>query len=106
MDPQLESKLSDWENQITKLRHKEQMFLSLEANEKAVYSKLFLQNKGTIPEREALAYATEEWHDFSNGLAVAKSEYHHERRMLDLKIKVYEATYLSVRNDHDFVRKN
>lgn len=57
MDNELSLRLKEIHDQILTLEGAERSFFSLEASEKPLYSRLFLQSEGkNIPEREAMAY--------------------------------------------------
>ncbi len=106
MDAKLRERLDVWEKQILVVREAEGVFLSLESQEKALYASLFLDGRhGTMAEKEARAYNTPEWRDFSRGLAEAKSEFNHARRVLDFRIKEFEAEYLSFKIESDHIKR-
>lgn len=100
MDPRLHDKLTRWHEQIVTVGKTERDFLLLEANEKPLYSKLFLDAHGkTIAEKEALVYSSSDWLSFSNGLAEAKAATNHEKRVLELKQAAYQAEYLGSKTE-------
>lgn len=107
MDPQVKQALKSWHNQIDKLRAIEEKYFHLEASEKSFYSSLFLVSKGkTVADKEAGVYSSLEWKQFVDGLAAARSEYLYEKRQLELRIKAFDAAYLSSKQEHDAIRKN
>ena len=106
MDSRLRERLDRWHTQIESLKDEELECLSLEAQEKGVYSGLFLKAAGkTVSDREALAYASEEWKNFQIHLVEAKTKYHHAKRELDFKQKAFEAEYLTYKIESDAIRK-
>lgn len=106
MDLQLQERLTRWHKHIDQLKKIEAEYFSLEASEKHLFSRLFLESEGkNIAEREANAYGSSEWKQFKEGLAEAKSAYNTSRRELDLKIKAFEATYITYKLESEAVRK-
>lgn len=107
IDRALQERLTLWHTHLEKLAKVEEIFFNLEASEKSLYSQLFLDAKGkNVAEREAEAYTSAEWRNFRKGLAVAKSAYNHERRMLDLLMKAYESTYLTMKLEAEAVKRH
>jgi hypothetical protein len=106
MDEQLEKRLRLWLEQIEVLKGVELECFHLEASEKSFFAELFLQQEGkTASEREHRAFACEDWKGFKRGLAEAKSRMNHERRILELRQKAYEATYLTYKLESDAINK-
>jgi hypothetical protein len=106
MDDRLKAKLERWHERIEQLKAAEHACLLLDANEKALYSQLLLKAEGrTVAEREAQAYASDDWQNFAKGLAEARSTYNHARRMLDLAQAAFQAEYLEAKHDYDAIRK-
>lgn len=106
MDSQLEERLKLWHKQIDTLSGIEETYLTLEATEKSLFGKLFLKAEGkSVAEREAVAYSSEDWETFKKALAHSKSRYLTEKRNLELKIKAYEATYLSYKIENEAIKK-
>jgi hypothetical protein len=84
----------------------ESLFFQLEASEKTFYASLYLQQEGTIPEKEAKVFASKEWSDFKKGLSDQKSVYLREKRLLELKMKAYEAEYQTYKVESEAIRKH
>lgn len=106
MDQRLHERLTKWHVQIGKVRDADAVYLELEASEKSFYSELFLAAEGkSIAEKEAKAYACQEWKNYSAGLAQARSRFNHEKRILDLHQKAFDAEYLTYKIEADGVRK-
>ena len=106
MDQQLQDRLHKWRKQIDVVRKAEELLFNLEASEKALFGKLFLGFDGkTVQERESKAYSSEVWKEFKRGLAAAKAKHNYEKRMLELKVKAYEAVYLQYKIDNDYLRR-
>jgi hypothetical protein len=107
IDDGLHSRLEAWHKQIEKLATIEMIFRNLDASEKTLYSQLFLEAPGkNIEEKKAGAYTDQKWIDFKKGLAKAETEYHKERRILELKQKAYDGAYLSLKIDSDAIRRS
>ncbi len=106
MDQRLEARLKKWHQQIDKLAELELNYLNLDASEKAFFAALFLKQEGkSIAEREYKVYALPEWAAFKDGLVIAKSGYNKERRVLELKMKAYEAEYITMKVEYDAIKK-
>ena len=107
MESNLERSLKEWERQIDVLKDVELTFLALEAQEKSLEGDLFLKSTGkTIAEKEAQSHASLEWVNFSAGLAGARANYNHERRILELRQKQYEAYYLETKIENEIIRRS
>lgn len=108
MDSRLNDRLRKWDEQIVTLKKAEEVCLGLEANEKALEGSLYLtapvQFK-TVNERESWANSHEDMRNFRNGLAAAKAAYNHEKRVLELRIKAYEAEYGTFRKEADIIQR-
>jgi|SRR3990167_73768 len=106
MDDQLDDRLRKWHAQIDVLKEVEENYFLIEANEKALEGALFLKADGkNIEERKAIAYSTEDWITYAKSLASLKAKYNNERRILELKIKAYEAEYLQFKIENETIRK-
>lgn len=106
MDKRLEEKLEKWHSTIESLKKAEFQFLTLEANEKPLWSKLFLETTGkTIAEREALTYTHSDWLSFSRGLSEAKAQTNHEKRVLELRQAVFNGSYLEYKLQGEVIQK-
>lgn len=106
MDTELRGRLRKIEEQIEKLKPIERRFLYLDAHREAMQSQIFLKTDGkTVKEREAKALASEDWTNFTEGWVESKSEYNHEKRLLELKLKAFDATYLSYKVDGTAIRR-
>lgn len=106
MDQRLQERLNRWHDQIEAIRPIEGKFLELDASEKAFLAKLVLSQEGkSMAEKEARALASTDWKVFKQGLAKAKSDYLHERRLLELKAKAYDAEHLSTKLEVDGMKR-
>lgn len=106
MDQRLHDRLTAWHSHIEVLEKAELAFLTLEANEKPMYSSLFLRAEGkTSAEREARAYDSQEWRDFTAGLVHAKADYLKKKRLLELKQSAFNAEYLGAKNQGEAVQR-
>jgi hypothetical protein len=107
MDKTLHDKLTGWHKQIETLRPLELQYLQLEGQEKALLARLTIAADGrSHAEREAKALASEDWAKFQHGLAVAKAQYLDARRILDLKVKAYEAEYLTFKVEAEAIKRS
>lgn len=106
MDDRLYKRLEKIESSIEDLREAERAFLELEANRKVLYSQLFLKAEGkNVAEREAAAYASDDWIKFMAGHVEAESAFNHERRMYELRLKAYDAEHLTFKNEAPVIRR-
>lgn len=106
MEIQLKEALSRWSSQIDKLRDVEEKYFSLEASEKAFFHTLFAKATGkTIMDRECEVYRSSEWKRFSEGLALSRAEFNYEKRVLEIKIKAFDAAYLGAKQEFEMERK-
>ena len=103
----LRKRLSDIENHLEVLRAAEEKFLFLDAHKKVLSAQLFLKSEGkSVAEREAIAFASYDWIDFSKGLAEAESKFNHERRMHELLLKKYDAAHLSLKMETPVINRH
>lgn len=106
MDSRLNERLKKWDEQVNKLSAVEEEFFELEGTEKSLEGQLFLAAEGkTIDEKRSRAYTTEDWKVFKKALAVKRAAYNKERRILDLRIKAYEAEYLTFKREMEIIHK-
>jgi hypothetical protein len=106
MDERLSHRLNKWHEAIDKLSESEKEFLSLEANEKPMFSKLFLESQGkTVAEREAHTYTCGEWRKFQLGLVEAKVNYLAHKRELELKQAAFNAEYLQCKVEGEAIQR-
>lgn len=106
MDNKLQAAINEAYEQTKILGEVELAFLSLEAEEKPLFSRLFLKASGkSIAEREAQAYASEDWIRFSKGLALAKSKMLHERRIYEQTLKRFDAEYITFKLENDAIKR-
>lgn len=106
MDVRLNKKLMDIEKHLTVLKAAEVNFLFLDAHKKVLFAQLFLKADGkNITERESSVYASQDWIDFSRGLAESESQYNHERRTLELLIKKYDGAHLTLKTESPVIKR-
>lgn len=106
MDSRLEARLRKLEAQILKMREAESVFHKLEAHSDVLFSQLFDKLKqGSIAEREAKVYASQDWIDFAAGLAQSKTDYNHERRMHELQLKAFDSEYITYKVEESAIRR-
>lgn len=104
MDPRLQARLESWHAQIALLEVAEKDYLTLEANEKPLWSSLFLEATGkTVSDREAQVYSNPIWRDFQIGLVAANVECNKQKRILELKQAAFNSTYLHSKNESEAV---
>ena len=107
MDGQLQKALESWHEHLPVVYEAEELYHNCIASEKHLFSNLFLAQDGkSIAEREAKAYASKEWKHFADGLAEATVRRNASKRQLDLKIKQYEAVYLSAKLEAEAIRRH
>lgn len=105
-DSILQEKLNDWHEQIDVLSSAEKEFFVLEAQEKTKEAELYIPAEGkNIEEKKAAVYNAESWRDFAFKLAVKKATYLREKRVLELKVKCFEAAYLTFKLENEAIRK-
>lgn len=105
-DSILEDRLAEWHRQIDVLSGVEKELFLLEAQEKSKEAELYLNAQGkNIEEKKAVVYNSKIWREFAFELATAKAAYYRERRILEHKIKEYEAAYLTMKIEGDAIRK-
>lgn len=106
MDARLNDRLTRWHDQITAVEKAERTCLMLEAQEKPMWSKLFLSAQGkTVAEREALAYAHPDWKILQDGLIEARVVYGRERRILELKQAAFQSEYLGAKHESEAIAR-
>ncbi len=106
MDQLLDERLRKWHEAILALEGVERVFLSLESNEKPLYSSLFLESLGkTVAEREANVYVEPKWHIFQKGLVESKVSYLKEKRLLELNQAAFQSAYLGVKVSGEAIQK-
>lgn len=106
VDKVLHEKLKKWHSQIEKIKPIEARYLSLEGQEKVFLAKLITLIDGkSYAERESKALASDDWKDFKEGLAAAKAEYLDAKRVLELKIKAYEAEYITFKVEAEAIKR-
>lgn len=106
MDDALNRRCIKIQNIIDELKTIEERFLNLDASKKTLHAQLYLQAEGkTSTEREAKAYANQEWINFCTVLASEESNYNRTKRMLDLQLKAFDADYLSLKLEHSAIRR-
>lgn len=106
MDAKLRMRLERLEEQHAKLCPIVDKVRELEANEKPLFSKLFLAADGkSVAEREAQAYASQDWIDFAQALAHAKSEFINEMRWFEIRQKAYDAEHLTLKTEVPVIKR-
>lgn len=106
MDTRLDERLISIADQIDELREAERTFLDLEAHKKVLAAQLYLKAEGkNVAEKEANVYASDAWIHFSKGLVSAETAYNHERRMYELKLKAFDAEYLTMKTEAPAIRR-
>lgn len=98
MDDRLRDRLTKLQKQSEKLFTSEYNYLQLEAHKKVLYSELFRKAAGkSVADREAAAYASDDWKDFALGLSEAQAEYNRERRSYEILLKAVDCAYLTLK---------
>ena len=105
MDQRLEDRLDKWYKQVEKIKPVEEILFNLEANRDAIEGNAFRKAEGkTVQDRLAEASCSESVQNIKLGIAESKSMYNHEKRILELKIKAYEAEYLTLKLEFDAIK--
>ena len=106
MDESLSKRLSAIEKQIVKLKEVEETFFLLEGSEKPLFNEILLQSTAkTAWEKQAHAYTSAEYKNFMNALGQKKSEHNKEKRINDLLNKVFDAEYITYKNEASAIRR-
>ncbi len=106
MDSRLEERLERIQSALERLRESEKIFLTLEANRKAMFSQLFLKAQGkSVAEKEANAYASADWINFMTAHVDAESDFNSDRRLYELRLKAYDAEHLTLKTEAPVIRK-
>jgi hypothetical protein len=106
LDSKLRQRLEKIEQSLISLRVAEKKYLTLEAHRKVLFSQLYLQAQGkNVAEKEANAYATEDWQNFCAGHVEAESDYNHERRRYELQLKAYDAEHLTLKTEVPVIKR-
>lgn len=107
MDQILHNSLDRWHKQIQTLKEVEENCYQLDASEKPLFAQLFLKTEGAnVKERESKVYASNEWTNFSKALSTLKSNLNHERRLLALKQKAYDAEHITYKIENEGVKRS
>lgn len=106
MDSILEKRLSSIAKQIEILEKVEKDFLTLDAHKDVLYSEMFRKSMGkTQADKESAVYDSEVWITFSKCLAEQHASFNKERRNYELKLKAFDAEYLTYKvNNQAIVR--
>lgn len=106
MDQRLSDKLNRWHDTIEQVCVAEKLSLTLEANEKPLWGKLFLSATGrNVAEKEAEVYSHPDWIALTQGSAEAKAEANNSKRLLELRQAAFQASYLQCKNEADAIQK-
>lgn len=106
MDDRLFERLKKIEQSIDEMRDIETRYLTLEGNKKALLAQLTIKAPGkSFAEREAHALASDEWRDFNAGLVEAEVAFNHARRFYELRLKAFDAAYLSLKTETPAIRR-
>lgn len=108
MDSRLDERLRKWDEQIEVVSKIEEKFFVMEGTEKSLEGQLYLSapmQYKTIDDKRSWAYHNDDWRDFKKTLAEMRAQYNKERRILDLRIKAYEAEYLTFKVEAEIIHK-
>jgi len=107
IDSQLEDRLTKWHSQIDILSEVERRHLEIDCQKDLLFAAMFLKLKeGSIAEKTAQVHASSEWGSYIQNMTEAKVQWLREKRVLELKMKAYEATYLTYKIESDAIRKS
>lgn len=100
----LQKRLESIHALIAELKTAEEVYFFQEAHKDVLYSSLFKASiGGSIAEREAGVYVSDSWKNFSKSLASAHATYNEMRRKYELRMKAFDAEYLSVKIDGQII---
>lgn len=106
MDDRLYKRLEKIEESIDRLKKVEGEFLYLDAHKKVLFSQLFMKADGkNNAEKEAAALSSQDWIDFVEGLVKAETNFNHERRMYELRLKAYDAEHLTLKTETPVIKR-
>lgn len=106
MDDRVTKRLSAWYDHLDSLKTLEDAYFTLEADEKSLLARITMDQEGkSHAERETKALASTDWKVFRRGLSAAKGEYLHAKRLLDWKIKAYEAEYYRWKTENEAIKR-
>lgn len=106
MDKLLEERLFKISDQIEVLKKVELLFFHFSAHEKVLFASLFSKAKGkSIEDRKSEVYKNDEWIDFSKALSVSNADYLEERRKYELKLKAFDAAYLTYKIENMAIKR-
>lgn len=106
MDVRLKDRLDKWHRQIDIVFEAEEIFLNMKGMNDIMEAELSLSQEGdSMTEKKFKAKKTKDWKDFIKGKAKAESYYNKQKRLLDIKIKAYEAEYLECKREHEAMMK-
>lgn len=106
MDDRLRGRLEKLEEQIDTLKAVEHRFLELDASKKMLAAQLYLKTDGkNVAEREAQVFSSADWKVFITAHVEAESEFNFERRRYELRMKAFDAEYLTLKTDHSAIRR-
>jgi hypothetical protein len=107
MDARLNERLEKLADHIDELKDVEGTYLELDAHKKVLFAQLYLKADGkNVAERESQVYASRDWINFANGLVNAETELNHARRRYELKLKAFDAEYLSLKTETPVIRRH
>lgn len=100
MDSQLGKRLNELLKQNEQLKRAEALYLALESNRKPLLARLTLGAIGrSHAEREAIAYASQDWADFMAGHVQAETDYQFAKRRYEIHDKGYLAEHATFNRD-------
>jgi cysteine sulfinate desulfinase/cysteine desulfurase-like protein len=107
MDARLRAQLKSIEEQIDELKKIDNIYLTLKAAEEPKWSLAFLSSEGkNVEERKARAYVTKDWQAFAKNLANAEAEFHRAKNRLALKMKAFDAEYLTLKIENEGIKRS
>lgn len=107
MDSRLQQRLDKWHKQIQTLKEMDEMNCLLESSEKTLEGKIFLSVEGKNNDiRFAKVHTHQDWIDFQAGKAAQRARYLETKRLLEIKIKAYEAEYLTLKVQAEAIKKH
>lgn len=106
MDARLYKRLKRIEEHLETLWITEKEFLYLDAHKKVLFAELYRSVDGkSVADKEAAAYASDDWRDFIRGLSEKEAQYNAEKRRYELLIKAYDAEHLTLKTEHPVINR-
>ena len=106
MDRSLQEHIDKIHKAIEDLSVAEEVFLTLDAHKKTMLAILLLSQEGkSHAEKEAKAYAHDDWVHFSKGLVRAEVDYNKTKRLYECALKAYDGMHLTYKIENQGIQR-